>query len=161
MLFLLFHLGPDRYALGTTQVVEVLPRVVCKAIPGAPLEVSGLFDYHGAPVPLVDLVALSSGTPADSRMSTRIILVHYPDETGEEHLLGLLAEKTTEIIRREEKDWVDSGVALENVPYLGPVTKDARGIIQRIEINQLLSDSVRELLFREPIGADASVGVPA
>ena len=153
MLFLLFQLGHDRYALQTAQIVEVLPRVICKAIPGAPLEVNGVFSYHGAPVPLIDLVALASGTPAEARMSTRVILVDYIDKTGEKHLLGLLAPRATEMIRREENEWVDSGVALEGAPYLGPVTQDAAGIIQRIEINQVLSDSVREMLFPEVTGA--------
>jgi chemotaxis-related protein WspB len=84
-------------------------------------------------------------------MSTRIVLVNYAEPGGKTYLLGLLAEQTTETIRREAADFVDAGVAVDSAPYLGPVTTDAQGIIQRIEINQLLPAHVRELLFRQPI----------
>jgi len=96
---------------------------------------------------------LSLGKSSRSRMSTRIILVNYLEESGETHLLGLLAEQTTQTIRRAEQDFVDPGLAPDGAPYLGPVTNDARGIIQRVEINQLLNDNVRDLLFRQPLEA--------
>jgi chemotaxis-related protein WspB len=153
MLFLLFQLGKDRYALDTAQVVEVLPTVKLKEIPQAPAGVAGAFNYHGAPVPMIDLAALALGQPSRARMSTRIILVNYTEPGGETHLLGLLAERTTETIRREAADFVDAGVAVDAAPYLGPVTTDAQGMIQRIEINQLLTAQVRDLLFRQPIEA--------
>jgi len=63
MLFLVFQLGPDRYAIEAAQVVEVLPLVNSKHIPRAPLGVAGVFDYHGTPVPLIDFTELAQGTP--------------------------------------------------------------------------------------------------
>jgi chemotaxis-related protein WspB len=153
MLFLVFQLGKDCYALDTAQVVEVLPMLTCKEIPQAPAGVAGIFNYHGEPLPLIDLAALSLGKSSRPRMSTRIILVNYAEASGETHLLGLLAEQTTATIRREETDFMDAGVAANGAPYLGPVTNDTRGIVQRIEINQLLNDDVRDLLFRQPLEA--------
>jgi chemotaxis-related protein WspB len=151
MLFLVFQLGNDCYALETAQVVEVIALIECKEIPQAPAGVRGVFNYHGAPVPLLDLAQLSLGKPARARMSTRIIVVNYAANRGRSHLLGLLAERTTETIRREDTDFVDSGVTPQGTPYLGPVTKHARGLIQRIEINQLLAPEVQERLFCEPL----------
>jgi chemotaxis-related protein WspB len=151
MLFLLFQLGQDRYALDTACLVEVLPMVKLKELPQAPAGVLGAFIYHGAPVPLIDLASLALGTPSRLLMSTRIILANYREPGGESHLLGLLAEQATETIRREAADFVDSGVAVDTAPYLGPVTTDARGIIQRIEINRLLPSCVRDQLFRQPV----------
>lgn len=150
MLFLVFQLAAHRFALDTRQVVEVLPVVQFRPLPQAPTGVAGLFNYHGAPVPLIDLAALALGAPSPPRMSTRIILVNYEDGAAT-HLLGLLAEKTTETIRRTEADFADSGVAVEAAPYLGRVTTDARGMIQRVEINGLLPESVRAVLFRQPL----------
>ena len=86
-------------------------------------------------------------------MSSRIILVNYLEESGQAHLLGLLAEQTTETIRRAEEDFVETGLASDGAPYLGPVTHDLRGMIQRIEINQLLTEQTRDLLFRQPLAA--------
>jgi chemotaxis-related protein WspB len=44
MLFLVFQLGTDRYAIEAAQVVEVLPLVNAKHIPRAPRGVAGLFN---------------------------------------------------------------------------------------------------------------------
>ena len=149
MLFILFQLGGDRYALDAAQVAEVLPLVQVKKIPRAPAGGAGVFTYHGAPVPVLDLSELALGRPARARLSTRLLLVHYPDGTGARRLLGLIAEKATETLRREPGDFVASGVRSDGAPYLGPVAHDARGLIQWVEVDKLLPASVSEVLFKQ------------
>lgn len=149
MLFLLFELGEDRYALDAGQVVEVLPFVRVKHIPRAPAGVAGVFIYRGVAVPVVDLSELTLGQPATTQLSTRLVLVHYPDAKGHNHLLGLIAERATDTLRRESADFVTSGIASDDTTYLGPVTTDRRGIIQRIDVTTLLPPTVRDLLFTE------------
>ncbi len=150
MLFLLFQLGQDRYALDVGQVAEVLPLVSLKRIPQAPPAVAGVFDFRGEPVPVIDLSQTALGRPAQPRLSTRIILAHYPDGDGGKRLLGLMAEKVTETLRRDPADFVDAGVDNDATPYLGPVATDARGMIQWIEVDSLLTPAVRDLLFKQP-----------
>lgn len=154
MLLLIFQLGTHRFALDTREVVRVLPLVDYRPVPMAPAGVAGIFNHHGTPVPLVDLTAMALGGPSAHRLSTRIILVSFED-AGSRHLLGLLAEKTTETLRRTEADFADSGVVVADAPWLGPVTRDAHGLIQRVEVNALLSDEVRAVLFRQPLTAGA------
>ena len=152
MLFLLFELGNDRYALDVRQIAEVLPLVGVKQIPLAPEAVNGLFNYRGAPVPVIDLSQLTLGRPAARRLSTRIVLVHYPDETGDTHLLGLIAERATQTVRHEPSDFVASGVTSAGPPYLGPVVTDERGLLQWIDVRTWVLASFRDLLFKEPRG---------
>jgi chemotaxis-related protein WspB len=147
MLFLLFRLGKDRYALPATQVVEVLPMLAVKQIPQAPPAVRGAFDFRGRPVPLVDLTQMALGVPAREQLSTRIVLVDYPDGAGGTRLLGLLAEQVTETLRRHPEEFRDSGVELPDAPWLGPVASDDSGLVQRVEVGQLLTPAVRALLF--------------
>ena len=149
MLFLLFQLGNDRYVLEASRVVEVLPLLELKKIPQAPKGVAGLFNYRGQPVPAVDLSQLTLDQPASERLSTRIIVVKYSDIAGKNLLLGLIAEHATEMLRRESKDFVDSGVQLGAAPYLGPVLMDGKGVIQWVHEQRLLSEKVRDLLFSE------------
>lgn len=151
MLFVLFQLGQDRYALDAGQVAEVLPLVSMTQIPQAPAAVAGVFNYRGAPVPAIDLSQLTLGRPVRRRLNTRIVLVHYPDDRGAMHLLGLIAERATETLRREVTAFTASGVTNAAAPYLGPVAADSRGLIQWIEVNRLLPASVRELLFQRPM----------
>lgn len=151
MLFLLFELATDRYALDAGQVAEVLPLISIRQIPQAPPAVSGLFYFRGVSVPVIDLSQLMLGRPAQSRLSTRIILAHYPDYSGEMRLLGLIAEKVTATMRRDPSDFVASGVTNDNALYLGPVAADDRGLIHWVDVNKLLPPLVRDLLFKQPV----------
>ena len=148
MLFLVFQIGNDRYALDTSHVVEVIPFLALKQIPQAPRGVAGLFNYRGRPVPAVDLCDLTLGQPARERLSTRIIIVKYPDAEGETHLLGLIAEHATGTMGKEAREFVDAGVKVSGAPYLGPVIMDGQGVIQWLHEQRLLDQSVRDLLFR-------------
>ncbi len=149
MTFLLFQIGADRYALETRRVVEALPRVKLKAIPQAAAGIAGVFNYHDQPTPVVDLTALALGRPASNSLSTRLLVVHCAAADGTARLLGLLAEQATATARFEPQDFQEPGVTTAGTPYLGPVTSDARGIIQRVEIEKLLSPEVREQLWRQ------------
>ena len=150
MLFLVFELARDRYVLDVRQVAEVLPLVAIKEIPQAPPAVAGILNYRGAPVPVIDLSQLTLGRPAERRLSTRIVLVRYPDAGGHTRLLGLIAERATQTMRRDERDFVASGVSSEGASYLGPVAADARGLLQWLDARTLLPASVRDMLFRQP-----------
>ena len=149
MLFLLFQLASDRYALDVDQIAEVLPLVRLKQMPLAPHGVAGVCNYHGAPVPVIDLSALMLGRPAESRLSTRLVLVRYRDEGGEPRLLGLIAEHATDTMRRDPGEFVASGVAGESTPYLGPVATDALGVVQWVHARALLPTAVQAALFRQ------------
>jgi chemotaxis-related protein WspB len=81
MLFILFQIGGDRYVLPANRIIKILPLMNLKRVPCAPSGVAGVLNFHGTPVPVVDLNEMTLGEPAARRMSTRIILVKYPFET--------------------------------------------------------------------------------
>jgi chemotaxis-related protein WspB len=149
MLFLLFQLGQDRYALEATRVVEVLPLVELKQLRQAPAGLAGIFNYRGHPVPAIDLCALTLGRPAREHLSTRILIVNYPDETGTSHLLGLIAEHATGMLRKDARDFVDPGVKTGPSTQLGPILMDSSGPIQWVHEQRLLPQPVSRLLFSE------------
>jgi chemotaxis-related protein WspB len=149
MLFILFQIGRDRYALSAGSIIEVLPLMNLKSVPRAPAGVAGLLNYHGTPVPIIDLNEMTLAEPAARRFSTRIILVKYPFEAQHTHALGLIAEHATKMIRRSIQDFTETGVESDAAPYLGRVANDPGGLIQRIEIERLLTPEVRDVLFRE------------
>lgn len=153
MLFLLFQIGNDRYALEARQAVEVIPFVALKKIPHAPRGVAGVFNYRGRPVPAVDLCELTFGRPARELLSTRIIVVNFPDAAGHTQWTGLIAEHATGMMRREPDQFVDPGVRMDHAPYLGPVLMDEKGVVQLLHPQHLLTESVRRLLKTETIEA--------
>ncbi|WP_448106513.1 chemotaxis protein CheW [Pseudomonas azerbaijanoccidentalis] len=150
-LFLVFRIGSERYALQAIEVVEVLPRLPLKPIAHAPHWVAGVFAYRGAVVPVIDLSALTFGTPAQARTSTRLVLVHYrPDESAQAQLLGLILEQATDTLRCNPADFQPYGLDNRQAPYLGPVREDAHGLLQWVRVADLLDEPVRALLFPTP-----------
>ena len=149
MLFLLIEIAGSRYALDARQVAEVLPLVNVTRIPEAPAAIVGVINYRGMPVPVVDMSQLTIGRFAERRLSTRLILVHFPDATGRTHLLGLVAERTTRTVHIDESDFVASGLTNDAAGYLGPVAPDPDGLVQWIDVPRILPAPVREMLFRE------------
>jgi chemotaxis-related protein WspB len=161
-LFLLFRIGPERYALEATEVAEVLPRLVLKPIAQAPQWVAGVFAHRGTIVPVIDLSALTFGHSAQARTSTRLVLVHY--RLGGDRpvqWLGLILEQATDTLRCSPHEFKAYGLDNPQAPYLGPVREDEHGLLQWIRVQDLLSDAVRELLFPErPISLDSIEAMP-
>jgi chemotaxis-related protein WspB len=151
MKVLVFHIGPDRYALRLRAIARVLPAAALKQIPLAPAYVAGLLDLHGAPVPVIDLARLAGVSAEQMWFDSRIILVDYPDAAGALHALGLLAEHVIGIDSVDEALLADSGVA--GAPFLGRVASAAGGLLQLVELNDLIAPDVRALLFQAAPGA--------
>ncbi|AYF47197.1 chemotaxis protein CheW [Pseudomonas sp. 13B_2.1_Bac1] len=147
-LFLVFHIGDERFALRATEVAEVLPRLPLKPIAHAPLWVAGIFAHRGALVPVIDLSALTFGQPAQARTSTRLVLVNYqPEPWVAARWLGLILEQATDTLRCDLSEFKPYGLDNREAPYLGLVREDAAGLMQWIGVNELLTEPVRALLF--------------
>jgi chemotaxis-related protein WspB len=94
-------------------------------------------------VPVVDLSELMLGEPARPHISTRLILVRHGG-----HLLGLVAERATEMLRCEAGCFAASGLASDSTPFLGSVTQDGDRLIRWIDV-QKLPQAVSGDLFRQ------------
>lgn len=148
-LHLQFQLGEDRYALPAREVVEVLPLRRLKQMPEAPEWVAGLFEHRGRMTPVIDLCQRVLGRKARSRSSTRLVLVRFDPSQGEHSpVLGLLLEQATDTLRLPPDAFKASGLEAGLPDYLGPVQRDSQGMIQRIEVSNLLDDAMRALLFQ-------------
>lgn len=141
MLMLLFYVGDDLYALDSSQVVEVIPRVILRKIHHAPGYVAGLFNYRGAIVPVIDLCHLIQGNTSRSYLSTRIIMVNYLTKENTNRYFGLMAERVTETLKKPDSSLIDTRGQLEGEhPYLGEMIMDERGMIQHLRLEYLLPE---------------------
>lgn len=153
--------GEERYAVPSACVTEVVPSIPLRPVPGTPPGLAGLLDYRGLVLPVVDLCALFGHGPAPRRLSTRIAICDpggasrpYGAESasGAPHrLLGLLAERMLDVSTLDpEAEGSHPGPRARELPALSRVTRDERGLVQLVEVRDLLPPSLWEALERGP-----------
>ena len=147
MLLLTLRVGDDLYAIRAARVVEVVPQVTLRALPHAPEYLTGLFDYRGRVVPVVDLGLLMGRGACHARLNTRIVVVDGAPEGGEQRLLGLVAERVSDVVQFDDARADAPPMALEQAPYLGTIVRADQGLVQVIEVDRVLTDALREALF--------------
>lgn len=156
MLMLLFWVGDDRYALAGRQVVEIVSLVELKKLARSPNYVAGLLNYGGKITPVIDLCQLLSGTPSRPYLSTRIMIVNYLSDGETNYLLGLIAERVTEMLEVQETDFIDPGIQVDAAAFLGNIILDPQGMIQCIQVESLLSGSQQRELLHGQLEAQGS-----
>lgn len=147
MLLLLFEVGGNRFGIEASEIVEVIPLVSLKKVPHAPACVAGVFSCRGKIVPVIDVNALLGESPARRLLSTRIVLVKQPTEKGETRLLGVLAEHATETLSCRKEDLQPPGIKVGNAHYLGEILQHPAGLVQRVTVENILSDELKSMLY--------------
>lgn len=142
VLLLLFSAGGPLYAMESKDVVEVIPRVSLRPAVHLPSYVSGLFNYRGVVVPVIDLCFLIQNRPSGQNLSSRIIMVTSGDNNEKDHYIGLLAEGVTDTISRPLSAFHDTGLSSGSKPYLGGMTLDERGMVQILHLKILLEQII-------------------
>ncbi|MDB4886730.1 MAG: chemotaxis protein CheW [Gemmatimonadetes bacterium] len=145
----------ERYALDASQVLEIIPLVRLRTLPGAPSGTAGLMTFRGVPVPVVDLSLIACGRATAATGAARIVVVeHAPaPRLGVHQLLGLLVPSARDAVRLDPDAFVDGGLVADGVPALGRVLASPEGMLQRVHATALLTPELREALQR---AADAA-----
>lgn len=146
-LYIQFVVNDNRFVLSASDVVGIVPLAGLHDVPQAPEYVAGILNYHGNSVPVIDLTRLMAGVNTEYRLSARIVLLKVDLPGEKSSMLGLMAEKVTEVMRLYENEFKDSGVKNNNARYLGEVITDSYGILQRLNVNELLPKTARKMLF--------------
>lgn len=147
---LLFSIGPGRYAISVREVVEIVPYVSARPIPGAPPEVLGLVNYRGEAVPTIDLHFQLLGSPCRAHMSSRIIILQVQDHLGAPMRIGALAEDVTETEYMDLQDFSHFNLDLPSCLHLGPVKVEQGFQLQLVSPQNILTDKMKRM-FRVAI----------
>ena len=146
MLLLLFETIDGRYALDSKYIVEIIPLLKTKKIPSAPAFIRGMINYHGTPVPVFDFSAIEGGEDSKVLYSTRIILVNYPLD-DDEKLVGVIAEKATDVIRCNESDIRSAGILLEKDTLAGTGDSAQEELVQLFDVKRMIPEDVLRELY--------------
>lgn len=142
MLLLMFRAAGQRYAVDAARVAEVVPRVRLRPLPHAPSHLSGVFEYRGQVVSVVDVGVLLGSSPAPDRLSTRIILIDSrPDPRAADSppaLLGLVAEDVDDLAPIDPEALAPPPVPIAGAPYLGGIVEVDAGMVQLLRADRIL-----------------------
>ena len=162
MLVLTFQVGKERLALDTRRIEAVVPRIPLRTVAGGPPWLSGVFVYHGAIVPVVDLHRLVGAGDCPPHLSSRIVVIRDPAPSpltlspaagergrgegaaGEGRLVGLLAAQVDNL--QDVKASAPIGFAAPGMPDLGPVLAEGTSVLRLLDLERLLPDSGRQLV---------------
>ena len=147
MLLVTFQVNNQHYAINAESVKEIIPMVRIRELPGVPDSVRGVFNYRGSLTPVIDVTRMLSGVPTAELLSSRIILVNYPEAGESTNILGLLAEHATSAAVRTDETFADSGVDSPDAPWMGEISIGDKEMIQVIKIENLLTDELKSKLF--------------
>ncbi len=139
MLLLTFQAAGQRYAVDAARVVEVVPRVRTRPLPHAPAHLTGVFEYRGEVVSVVDLGTLLGAAAAPDRLSTRIILVDRGGNAAKRReLLGLVAEHVDDLASADPATFAPLPTTIADAPYLGGIAEIDSGMVQILLVDKVL-----------------------
>jgi purine-binding chemotaxis protein CheW len=98
--YITFRLGDELFAIGVSQVREVLEIARITRVPTAPEFMRGVVNVRGKAIPVVDLRRRFGLPPAEDTLQTRIIVLEL-DLDGETTVLGGVADSVHEVIELE------------------------------------------------------------
>ena len=153
-----FEIAGERYGIETVRVVEVVPAVALRAVPGTVPGVAGLLRFRGGLVPVVDLGLVWAGGPTPARMSSRILVCELGATGGswsdvaarDRPRLGLLAERVLRVatVDPEGADASD-GPRSPGARGLGRLVRDGDALLQLVRVEGLVPADVLASIVRE------------
>jgi purine-binding chemotaxis protein CheW len=120
----LFVVGDVHYAIGISQVAELVSPLPVTPLPHTPPEISGVADHRGEVIPVLDMRAHFALPPVPASRSTRWILIN----TGN-RLVGLVVDRVIDVIGTKSE---------ELRPMSGASGRDVRGISTVTHYNNIL-----------------------
>jgi chemotaxis-related protein WspB len=144
---LAFHLGTGRYALPLRDLVELLPLLPQRELPHAPAYISGIINYRGQTVPVLDLCQLALDRPCEVLVSTRLVVLRWQSAGRAPKLLALMVERATSEIDLDPSTLEPLPVRIEQAPYLKDLAASAAGMMQLVDVSRMLSEEVADLLY--------------
>lgn len=148
MLYLIFELNKQLYAIDSKEIIEIIPNVNFTAIPNAPKFIKGIFNYRGTAVPVIDLLIMNGGNPTPNKLSTKIMIVNYNPVKSIVKTIGLMTENIVGSEHIDEKEIGENGLNIEDAKYLGDVVNKDDRMIQIIDVDNLLTKDVQKVIFR-------------
>lgn len=129
------------FGLSISQVREIAESPPIIPIPGAPASVSGLVDWRGLPVPIIDVAERLGLAQAPADRRTRLVIARDRGTSGRGVLVGLTSRPAIRLLR----------LPVAHLPSKRPLHLDpalTRGVFE-LESETLVIPDIREILRQD------------
>lgn len=121
---LIFALDGQQFALPLAMVEKVVRAQAINPLPKAPAIVSGIIDFHGEIVPVMD-IRLRLGLPSRPiALSDQIIIARTPHRP-----IAFTVEEILDVAEWRDQDRVPAEAVVAGVEFLGGVLRNQAGMI--------------------------------
>ena len=160
-----FEVADERYGIEAVRVVEVVPSVPLRTVPGTVRGVAGLLRFRGGLVPVVDLGVVWAGRASPARMSSRIVVCELDGTAGAwadaaartRPRVAVRAERVLRVatVDPAAADAAD-GPRTPGARGLGRLVRDGDALLQLVRVEDLVPADVLATLVRDAEAVDAA-----
>ena len=143
-LLLIFTTGKQRFAIDAHSIAEIIPLLDITKVPKTKPYITGVCNYRGQLIPLIDTGLLLFNEECEKRTCTRIIVIQQDFGQGLVSV-GLIAEKVYTTNSFNLDDGTEHNLTNGETSYLKKILQDEQGEIQYIDINKLIPDEAKSL----------------
>ena len=143
-LLLQFSAAEQLFAIESKQIVEIIPLVDLTKVPSTAEYISGLYNYRGELIPVIDICRLLFKQPAREHICTRIIVTEATFNNSL-YRTGIIAEKVNQTLACDTADISLHNLTDKNTSYIRQVIKQGEDNIQIIDLESLLPSEMLQL----------------
>lgn len=130
----LFSLEEPRYALSLSEVVKIERAVEITHGPKARQAVSGVINYHGENIPVVDMRKLFRVAQRDIRLEDQFIIARTS-----QRLVALVVDSVNGVYDVELHQTTDAGETLPYTEHLSGIASIEHGVVMITDLESFLS----------------------
>jgi len=108
-----FDINEIYFAVDIEYIVEIIPLVTIEKIIDANPQLSGVINYRGVLIPIVDLKKFFYNENSSFLLSTRIIIYNY-----KEQVIGLIVENLTDTLELDQNELIKDTQILSGSNYI-------------------------------------------
>ncbi len=135
-------------------IVEVLPPLATEPCPLAPTWVSGLFNFRGDLLPLVDAALLLGRPPTPPRTANRVVVMPFGDSAAGVRRFGLKVDAVTDIEAVSfDAPGTHPGLSVPGGDVIGPAAIRGGGVLHLFRPSEVFTREQADVLFARAAGA--------
>ena len=148
--YVVFSVGPERYAVAVDSVLEVRPSPRCTPLPNVAGFVRGVAHVRGEMVIVLDLADLLGVPSADDSLRERVLLVKPP---GQDQVGALLADEVLDLALLSERTLSEGTVRGPVAPYLRESCRFEGQAIRVLDVAGLFASGVIREMARGKVSS--------